>query len=93
MATPRKSLSELARMSTQHTPAPEPTPEAPTSSELSAAIRSRLNSTKTTRPLKPKKACIELEPEFYDAVAIKARQEGMTLADLTRQLYRIYLDS
>lgn len=100
MATPRKSLSELARASAQQEtkqpkpePTPEPTPEAMPAADISAAIRSRLLANKAPRPPKPKKLSVELDPDFYNAVVARAKADDITLAELTRHLLRIYLES
>jgi len=96
MATPRKSLSELARASAQQEtkqPKPEPAPETPPIADISAAIRSRLLANKAPRPPKPKKLSVELDPDFYNAVVARAKADDITLAELTRHLLRIYLES
>lgn len=82
----RKSLSDLVKETAAQQPEPSATPE-----ELAAAIGAQMKERPTSRPPKPKRLNVDLDPDFYDAVQQKALAQGKNLSQIVRELLEVYL--
>lgn len=82
----RKSLTDLVKEASSQ----EPEKEAP-AADLSAAIQEHMQPIKSSRPPKPKRLNVDLDPDFYDAVQDKADSQGKSLSQVVRELLDLYL--
>ena len=93
----RRSLSDLVRQvepepAGAHTEAPDERLSKPDQNPLRAAIARHTTPQVPPRPPKPKRLNVDLDPDFYDAVADKSRRDGhRSLSELVRQLLETYL--
>lgn len=92
----RKTLSEAAAEAQEKRRAQplQETLSPPTPEEIAAAIGARERPQETgSRPPKPKRLNVDLEPDFYDAVKEKAEREYGSIAKAVRALLEIYLET